>query len=95
MWHIFPPPLTGTVALIDEAFEQQIEIIENGESRRITVFEAILLQLWRKEMAGDRRATTVRLKYQEFVGERSGAPGFIIEPVYQDSWLKREAKNEG
>jgi Family of unknown function (DUF5681) len=56
----------GTVALIDAAFEARIDIVENGASRRVSVFEAILLQLWCKEMAGDKRATTVRLKYQEF-----------------------------
>ena len=35
----------GTVALIDAAFEKQIAIVEKGESRRVSVFEAILLQL--------------------------------------------------
>jgi hypothetical protein len=30
----------GTVALIDAAFEKQIAIVEKGESRRVSVFEA-------------------------------------------------------
>ena len=40
----------GTVALIDAAFEARIDIVENGASRRVSVFEAIFLQLWTKEM---------------------------------------------
>jgi len=51
----------GTVALIDELFAEQVDIIENGASRRGSVFEAIFLQRWIKEMAGDKRGTTVRL----------------------------------
>jgi hypothetical protein len=46
----------GTVALIDAAFAEQIDIVENGASRRVSVFEAIFLQLWTKEMSGDKRA---------------------------------------
>jgi len=71
----------GTVALIDAAFEKQIDIVENGASRRVSAFEAILLQLWKKEMAGDKRATAVRLQYQAFVERRCGKPEaeFIVE----------------
>src|ERR1700731_3486014 len=34
---------------IDEAFADQIAIVENGEARRVSVIEAILMQLWFKE----------------------------------------------
>src|SRR5215471_10271380 len=60
----------GTVALIDELLEEQITIVEAGISRSVSVFEAILLHLWSKEMAGNKRATTVRLRYQEFVWQQ-------------------------
>ena len=56
----------GTVALIDAAFAEQVGIVENGVSRRVSVFEAILIELWIKEMSGDKRAIAVRLKHQEF-----------------------------
>jgi Family of unknown function (DUF5681) len=69
----------GTVALIDELLEEQIIIVEAGVSRRISVFEAILLQLWSKEMAGDKRAIAVRLKYQEFVSQPRDRPEIIVE----------------
>jgi hypothetical protein len=74
----------GTVALIDAQFEKQVDMVENGASRRVSVFEAILLQLWCKEMAGDKRATTVRLKYQEFVASQGGPSGIVIEYVGND-----------
>ncbi|MGH6797004.1 MAG: DUF5681 domain-containing protein [Roseiarcus sp.] len=71
----------GTVELIDAALNQRIPIRENGTTRRVSVFEAILLQLFRKEMAGDRRAARVRLLYQEFVEAVCGPPerSFIVK----------------
>jgi Family of unknown function (DUF5681) len=84
----------GTVALIDAAFEKQIVIVEKGESRRVSVFEAILLQLWTKEISGDKRATAVRLKYQEFVAQQSGSSEIIIERVYQEALLRRGPQND-
>ena len=69
----------GTVALIDAAFAEQVDIVENGASRRVSVFEAILLQLWGKEMAGVKRATAVRLKYQAFVAQQGDPPEIIVE----------------
>jgi hypothetical protein len=43
----------------------QIDITENGTSRSIRVLEAILTQLWTKQMTGDKRALGVLLKYQK------------------------------
>ena len=56
----------GAAELIVAMFAEQIDIVENGAPRRVSVFEVIVLQLLIKEMSGDRRATTVRLKYLEF-----------------------------
>ena len=72
------------MALIDAAFEARIDIVETGASRRVSVFEAILLQLWCKEMAGDKRATTVQLKYHEFVANQDGPGAIVIEYVGND-----------
>jgi hypothetical protein len=44
---------------------QPIKFIEGGETRQVSTLEAILLQLWRKELLGDQRALKVRLQYQE------------------------------
>ena len=58
-----PPP--GTFEIIEQALRQKINITENGMSRCVSVFEAILLQIVIKEMSGDKRATNLRLKFQE------------------------------
>ncbi len=73
----------GTVELIDQAFAEEIDIVDNGVSRRIYVFEAILLQICSKELAGHKRATAVRLLYQDFIESQSGKrePEFIIEHI--------------
>ena len=73
------------IALIDAAFEARIDIVENGASRRVSVFEAIFLQLWTKEMSGDKRAIAVRLKYQEFASQQGGPSEIIVEHVCQES----------
>jgi hypothetical protein len=62
----------GVGEIIDRWFEDQIDVVENGVSRRVTVFEAILLQLLMKEMSGDKSAMRVRLKYQEFAANEAG-----------------------
>jgi len=72
-------PPKGTLELIDERIQEQITIVENGVSRRVSIFEALLLQLWLKEMAGDNRALAVRLKYQEFVAQQRSPPEIIIK----------------
>jgi hypothetical protein len=52
-----------------------------GKKRR-SALEAILLQLWQKEVSGDRRALSTRLKYQEFAIQTSGRR---IEMAFVDS----------
>jgi hypothetical protein len=71
--------LRGTLELIDEHIKEQITIAENGVARRVSIFEAILLRLWLREMAGDKRALAVRLKYQEFVAQQRGPSEIIVE----------------
>ena len=55
----------GAIDLIEESLAVQIDITENGTSRSIRVLEAILTQLWTKQMTGDKRALGVLLKYQK------------------------------
>ena len=71
----------NVVETIDRAFAQQIDIIENGVRRRLSVFEAILLRVWAKEIAGSARAAAVRLKYEEFVPKPTAPPKIIIREV--------------
>ncbi len=64
--------------MIDEFFAGEIDIVENGISRRASNFEAILLQLWIKAMDGKKRAADVLLQYQAFAARRSGGMGGVI-----------------
>ncbi len=54
-----------TSEIIDKLLLAPIDITESGRPRRVTTLEAILLQLWKKELEGNRRALAVRLKYEE------------------------------
>ena len=65
--------------LIEEFFAKTIIIKENGIARRTTNFEAILLQLWTKAAAGDRRAAKVLLKYTKFSTRQGGVGRVEIE----------------
>lgn len=67
------------VELIDEFFADEIGIVENGVTRRVSNFEAVVLQLWIKAMAGNKRAMNVWLKYSEFAASRGGMGGLEVE----------------
>jgi len=73
------------VDMIDEFFAGEIDIVENGISRRVSNFEAIVLQLWIKAMAGKKRATNVLLQYQAFAARRYGSVKQRIELVCEDA----------
>src|SRR5258708_20894904 len=61
------------VWLIDEFFAGELDIIENGKSRRVSNFEAVVLQLLTKAMAGKQRAMNVLLLCQEFAPNLGGS----------------------
>lgn len=73
--------LGSVVSMIDRMFGEPIDIIENGVPRRVTTLEAILLRLLAKEMSGSKRASAVRLKYQEFVPKPDEPREIIIRDV--------------
>ena len=70
------------VEMIDEFFAAEIDIVENGISRRVSNFEAIVLQLWRKAVTTtSKRAVNVLLKYLEFAASRGGMRVFALKVV--------------
>jgi Family of unknown function (DUF5681) len=73
-----PKPI---VDMIDEFFAGEIDIVENGMSRRVSKFEAILLQLWIEAMSGTKRAANVLLQYLAFAARRSGGMGGVIHTI--------------
>jgi len=77
-----PKPI---VDMIDEFFAGEIDIVESGISRRVSQFEAIVLQIWIKAMAGKKQAMNVLLQYQEFAARRSCRDRTQIEVVGEDT----------
>jgi hypothetical protein len=70
------------VDMIDEFFAAEIDVVEKGISRRVSNFEAIVLQLWIKAVTGtSKRALNVLLKYLEFAASRGGMGGMVLEVV--------------
>ena len=69
------------VDMIDEFVAGEIDIVEQGVSRRVSALEAIVLQLWRHAVAGSKRAMNVLLQYQAFAARRSGGMGGVIHRV--------------
>jgi hypothetical protein len=71
----------GALEMIDRKFAQRIDIFENGEKRRVTVFEAILLRIWAKELAGSPRAAAVRMQYQALIPKSTEPQEIIVREL--------------
>jgi hypothetical protein len=52
--------------------------VRNGKPQTVTGFEAILIQLFAKEMAGHRQAMKVRFKYMELAAAPAGAKQILL-----------------
>src|ERR1700731_3689104 len=59
------PRPTGLLEMIDKLLLTSIRVTVDGVSKRVTTLEAILVQLWSKGIAGDRRARAVYLRCLE------------------------------
>jgi hypothetical protein len=82
------------MAMIDEFFADEIEIVEQGISRRVTNFEAIFLQLCIKASGANKRAMNVMLMYREFAASRGGFGFPEVEVVNSYPNSERESENE-
>ncbi len=77
-----PARTHGTVEMIDRFFSAPVAITVNGEEKKVSTLAAIILQLWLKEITGDRRALDVRLKYETFARANSEIK---VEMIFVDS----------
>jgi hypothetical protein len=89
----FPRNPKPILDILDGLLLAPVDIIESGKSRRVTALEAILLQQLQKEIAGDLRATRVRLSYQEIAAATSEKSG--VEVVWVDSEYTRMLSEMG
>ena len=62
----------GSAAIIDQLFAKRFKVTENGSPRTASGLEVIITRLISKEISGDRRAMTVRLKYLAFALRQRG-----------------------
>ena len=65
-------------AIIEKCWSKRVFIKQGGRRRRVTRFEAIMLQLSAKAMAGSRRAHKVLMRYVAFAASQSVNPGVVI-----------------
>jgi hypothetical protein len=78
-----PPRSVSAIETIDRLLLRRVEVVEKGETRKITALELIVLQLWQQELAGNRRALGVRLKYGGIARENAER-GVEVEFVESD-----------
>lgn len=78
----YPARSKSTVEMIDKFFLKPVEIAVNGEDLTVSTLEAIILQLWLREIAGDRKALDVRLKYETFA---RGNSELKVETIFADT----------
>ena len=69
----------GSAAIIDQLFAKRFKVTENGSPRTASGLEVIITRLNSKEISGDRRAMTVRLKYLAFALRQRGAPDTVVQ----------------
>lgn len=82
------------VEIIDELFASQRVVVENGVRQRRTVFEIIVLQLFKKAIAGDARALKVLADYRRFAATRPGT-NLVVALLVDDNGIpiKRGGKD--
>jgi hypothetical protein len=69
----------GAAEIIDQLFAKRFKVTENGSPRTASGLEVIITRLISKEIAGDRRAMAVRLKYLAFAHRHKGARETVID----------------
>jgi hypothetical protein len=83
-------------AMIEDFFQSHIVVKEQGTSRRMSCFEAILHQLWQRHMAGSRKASRLFARYVNFAASRGGADEIEVRvvPDKSDIGVKSKERNQ-
>jgi hypothetical protein len=68
----------NALQIIDDQFRRTVKITENGRTRKVTVIEAIVLRLVAEEARGNKRAASVRLKYENLEKTPRPAPRVVV-----------------
>ena len=73
--------LPDAIEIMDRLFSKIIPVVDQGETEKITVLEAILRRIWSMEMAGDKHAARVRLQYEALIPKPKGPREVILRSV--------------
>src|SRR5271169_4481040 len=68
------------IEMIDKHLLRPIDVVKKGERKKVPALEVIVLKLWQQELAGSRRALSVRLKY-EAIAQEAAERGVDVELV--------------
>ena len=95
----YPARRLSALEFIDQLLLRPIEVVEKGQTKRVTALAVIVLQLWRQEFSGNRRALAVRLKFEAIAQEatRRGVEVELAENDYTRALaaaLKRDTDHE-
>lgn len=82
----YSPKDDSTVTMIDRLLLAPVEVSSNGVKQKIPALAAIMMQLWTKEIAGDRKAMRTALRYRLFA-DRNIKRG--VEIVFNESEYTR------
>ena len=86
----------SALATVSRLLLARTPVTLNGEEKRITALEAIVLQLIRKAASGNARAFRALLKYKQFAGEsmKKKVEISLMEDVYTEALAKMAKQNE-
>jgi Family of unknown function (DUF5681) len=76
--------LPDVIAIMDRLLSEAITVVDQGKPKKITVLEAILRQIWMKEMAGSKRAAALRMRYQDLIPPPTAPRRTIIRQFVGD-----------
>jgi Family of unknown function (DUF5681) len=70
--------LKGAAEIIDQLFAKPVSFVEDGSVRKASGLAVIVSQLVKKQLAGERRAMNVRLKYETFAVRQNVSRDILI-----------------
>jgi hypothetical protein len=87
----------GVVEIIDQLFAKRMKVVDNGSTRSMSGLALIVTQLVKKELANERGAMSVRLKYEAFALRQNGSRDILLisdptQSLPQDGETHKEAE---
>jgi Family of unknown function (DUF5681) len=86
----------GRIDMMTRLLLKPVEITVSGNTKKVPTLQAILLQLMMKEVEGDSRALSIRLKYEDFArrNSRQQLRTVFIDSDYTRALSAKPAKDD-